>query len=262
METRLGRSLFTIFLEWVWIFSTTSIQDGTRAEVVCIPACQLPPVAALARDLAALDFANAAEVSAEELAGFIDGPSGSRRTEGEGGERRGSVEGTAEEESSARVLPRLDGEGRDEFNAQHKLPDSKEFEGGVLRTASHAVAGTSARITGVDDNNGTESENVASAEATGWRRTRSPRSTETWSGFRPEVAEDVSFPDQEELQLTSSTFALSEDTAHNQAMVHWSGQNSSVSDFYAQPLFSLTHRVAPVHPRHLGIVIQLSTYFV
>lgn len=240
METRLGRSLFTIFLEWVWIFSTTSIQDGTRAEVVCIPACQLPPVTALAPDLAALNFANSAEVSAEELAGLFDGPFGSKHTDQKGDERRGSVEGTAEEESSARVLPRLEGKGRDEFNAQHKLPGSEEFDGGVLRTASHAVADTSARITGVEDNNGNESAYVASAGATGWRRTRSPRSPETWSGFRPEVAEDVSFPDQEELQLTSSTFALSEDTAHNQAMVHWSGQNSSVSDFYARPLLSLS----------------------
>lgn len=35
---------------------------------------------------------------------------------------------------------------------------------------------------------------------------------------------------QEELKLTSSTFALTGDSAHNQAMVHWSGQNSSVSE--------------------------------
>ncbi|XP_035256981.1 VPS10 domain-containing receptor SorCS1-like isoform X2 [Anguilla anguilla] len=32
----------------------------------------------------------------------------------------------------------------------------------------------------------------------------------------------------DELKLTSSTFALTGDSAHNQAMVHWSGQNSSV----------------------------------
>uniref|UniRef100_A0A8C4I1S2 Sortilin related VPS10 domain containing receptor 1 n=1 Tax=Dicentrarchus labrax TaxID=13489 RepID=A0A8C4I1S2_DICLA len=61
-----------------------------------------------------------------------------------------------------------------------------------------------------------------------WRRTRSARSAETWSGFRPEGGEDASFSDQEEFQLTSSTFALTGDMAHNQAMVHWSGQNSSV----------------------------------
>ncbi|XP_056442760.1 VPS10 domain-containing receptor SorCS1 isoform X2 [Gadus chalcogrammus] len=33
---------------------------------------------------------------------------------------------------------------------------------------------------------------------------------------------------QEELKVTSSTFALTGDSSHNQAMVHWSGHNSSV----------------------------------
>lgn len=38
-----------------------------------------------------------------------------------------------------------------------------------------------------------------------------------------------SSPRQSEPHLDTSTFALSGDSAHNQAMVHWSGHNSSVS---------------------------------
>ncbi|XP_061913888.1 VPS10 domain-containing receptor SorCS1-like [Entelurus aequoreus] len=49
---------------------------------------------------------------------------------------------------------------------------------------------------------------------------RARRDAETWS--------DLEASEQEEVQLASSTFALAGDTAHNQAMVHWSGHNSSV----------------------------------
>ncbi|MEQ2269791.1 hypothetical protein XENORESO_009821 [Xenotaenia resolanae] len=51
---------------------------------------------------------------------------------------------------------------------------------------------------------------------------RAPR----WSGEERRAAGAR----QEELKLNSSTFALTGDSSHNQAMVHWSGQNSSVSD--------------------------------
>lgn len=58
-------------------------------------------------------------------------------------------------------------------------------------------------------------------------RRRVKRSELRWSGEERRVAGSR----QEELKLNSSTFALTGDSSHNQAMVHWSGQNSSVSDF-------------------------------
>lgn len=54
---------------------------------------------------------------------------------------------------------------------------------------------------------------------------RVPRSDPRWNREERRTATSR----QEELKLTSSTFALTGDSAHNQAMVHWSGQNSSVS---------------------------------
>lgn len=54
---------------------------------------------------------------------------------------------------------------------------------------------------------------------------RVPRSELRWNRDERRTAASR----QEELKLTSSTFALTGDSAHNQAMVHWSGQNSSVS---------------------------------
>nr|XP_015202888.1 PREDICTED: VPS10 domain-containing receptor SorCS1-like isoform X1 [Lepisosteus oculatus] len=70
------------------------------------------------------------------------------------------------------------------------------------------------------------------SSAAGHRRKRSaalPDHTLSRAEFRWSSEEKkMTTSRQEELKLTSSTFALTGDSAHNQAMVHWSGQNSSV----------------------------------
>ncbi|MFT7807146.1 VPS10 domain-containing receptor SorCS1-like [Arapaima gigas] len=79
---------------------------------------------------------------------------------------------------------------------------------------------------------GEESEREKGPLPLGYRRERSaslaghrqPGSESRWSGEDRRTGASR----QDELKLTSSTFALTGDSTHNQAMVHWSGQNSSV----------------------------------
>lgn len=253
MDTRLGHCLFIIFSEWIWLFTLTSILGGTKAEVRCIPSCQLPLITAFPRELSALDLTNFGEAPSEDFVGFTEGSADAKRAAG-GDETHHDPEFTASEESSSKVQPRLGGQNtscllKDALSGQQKLSRPKVFSASVSRAA--ALSPSLGENSTDDGKNGSiYAENGAQVDvtveedmdATGWRRARSARSAETWSGFRHEGREDASFSDQEEFQLTSSTFALTGDTAHNQAMVHWSGQNSSVSsscapDFYARSCF-------------------------
>ncbi|XP_047459268.1 VPS10 domain-containing receptor SorCS1-like [Mugil cephalus] len=232
METRLGRCLFIIFSEWIWLFSTTSILSGTKAEVRCIPSCQLPLLEAFSRELSALDFTNFGEATAEDFVGFTEGTP----TAGED-ERHSVAELTASEESSSEVQERS-GENntvsylqKDSLDGHQELSHPEVFHPSASRGSSPSPSNTTHNGTGNGEHTSFYGENVTVNEGmdvASWRRTRSARSAETWSGFRPESLDDASLSDQEEFQLTSSTFALTGDTAHNQAMVHWSGQNSSV----------------------------------
>ncbi|XP_056251849.1 VPS10 domain-containing receptor SorCS1-like isoform X1 [Seriola aureovittata] len=234
METRLGYCLFIIFSEWIWLFTLTSILGGTKAEVRCIPSCQLPLVTAFPRELSAQELDHFGEAPAEEFVGFNEGSPGAKPSAG-GDEKHNVAELTASEESSSKVQSRLRGNKtsclqKDVLNGQQKLSHSKVFP----RAFSPFPKNVTDNSSGDAKNNSFYGENGAQADVTvnedkdvaSWRRTR--RSAETWSGFRAEGGDEASFSDQEEFQLTSSTFALSGDTAHNQAMVHWSGQNSSV----------------------------------
>lgn len=245
MEMRLGHCLFTILLEWIWLLTTTSILGGTKAEVRCIPSCQRPLITAFPRELSAVDLTNFGEASAEEIAGFIEGFLGAKSTV-DGDEKPDLSKISAGEESSSKEHSRLGGSNtsfiqKDALDhGQQKLSHHQEvFSGSVLRAAGPSPRDAHLNDNSADDgkNKSHHAENLSNdyvtvekdAGASSWKRTRSTRSAETWSGFRPEGVEDASFSDPEEFQLTGSTFALTGDSAHNQAMVHWSGQNSSVS---------------------------------
>ncbi|KAM3606185.1 uncharacterized protein V6R79_012115 [Siganus canaliculatus] len=231
METRFGHCLFLIFSEWIWLFILTSIQGGTKAEVRCIPWCQLPLITAHPRELSALDFTHFADAPVEEFIGFTEGSSDAKITS--------SREEThiASEESWSQVEPRLVGTNtscleKDALSGQPKLCEPTVVPGSVSRVTDYSPSELNENSSDEGTDNSSFIENWAQVkvdtDADGWRRTRSARSAETWSGFRPEGGDDASFSDQEEFQLESTTFALAGDTAHNQAMVHWSGQNSSV----------------------------------
>ncbi|XP_068577030.1 VPS10 domain-containing receptor SorCS1-like [Cebidichthys violaceus] len=242
METHLGHCLFIIFSKWIWLFTLTSILGGTKAELRCIPSCQLPLIKAVPRELSELDLTNFGEAPTKDFVGFTDWSPGAKPADGDD-EKHNVAELTASEESSSKVQPRLEGNNasclqKDGLNSQQKLSAPKVFPGSASTAAAPSPSEGNVTENRTGDGQNNTDENGAQSDVTvglnedtdtaSWRRTRSARSAETWSAFRPEDGEDAAFSDQEEFELTSSTFALTGDTAHNQAMVHWSGQNSSV----------------------------------
>lgn len=204
METR-RHCLFPVSSEWICFFILTSSLSGTDAEVTCIPSCQLPPIEAASREASLLELAEFSAAPAEELFPSQE-------------EKPSAAE--PREESSFKVQQENKTTGPRDLKLSHPPQSAPD------PAPSNVTDGRSA-----DGRN--NSFSFQSGDASSWRRARS---AETWSGFGTEGGGED--PDREELRLTSSTFALAGDTAHNQAMVHWSGQNSSVSSRRARHFYA------------------------
>ncbi|KAM7408582.1 hypothetical protein PAMA_002345 [Pampus argenteus] len=247
-------TLVRALLYLLTVLSRTPNQVMTNRSAVNM----LPLIRAFPREVSALDLMDFVEASTDEFIGFTEGSPGAKSTTG-GEEKHNVAELPASEESSSKVQQPLGGNNtscrqKDELNGQQKVSHPRVFPhspGDSNVTEKSSNDGKNSSFYG---GNGTlnEDKDVAS-----WRRTRSARSAETWSGFRPGGGEDASFSDQEEFQLTSSTFALTGDTAHNQAMVHWSGQNSSRdSVLLHERLQKLQNNLFP-----LLVILMLTKYY-
>ncbi|KAM9818171.1 VPS10 domain-containing receptor SorCS1 isoform 2-T3 [Syngnathus typhle] len=190
---------------WFEIVLMFLILQGARPEITC-RSCQVGNTV-LARQMLLTFFTNESVTQFKEVDGHSD----------EAGRSRAASVGT----------PRL---RRTSFSAE-RAPDRAE----ALRLTRSTET--------LRSNEVGDSRFSAQYNATGGaKRTRGSRSSDDRSLGRPNSGRRVTRSElrwrseerrvggsrQDELKLNSSTFALTGDSSHNQAMVHWSGQNSSV----------------------------------
>ncbi|KAM3863124.1 VPS10 domain-containing receptor SorCS1-like [Diretmus argenteus] len=203
----------SVLAKWVWLFTITSTVRIARAEVRCVPSCPLQTTgrAAVPREVSsAVEPASSGEVPADELTGITESATCAKSAHHQHNVAEFSAGGESSQPSvdTTAVCP---GGG--------KL--SRDFE---VPGQSESPSLSAVTLTGRGD------DKRSSLRSRCRRRKRSAQAAErlgTWSGLTAD-GEDASSSGQREFHLTSSTFPLSGDTAHNQAMVHWSGQNSSV----------------------------------
>ncbi|KAK5866350.1 hypothetical protein PBY51_020548 [Eleginops maclovinus] len=150
--------------------------------------------------------------------------------QGDGAGRSASAESVqlrcAAGSSECASVPAEHTEPRRNIDAKNENVDREKMKVSYVKTSQESRAGLtfSRKRARRNSDDWEEITSPAQSEDPGEGARRVPR----WSG---EERRGAGAPRHEELKVNSTTFALTGDSSHNQAMVHWSGQNSSVSDF-------------------------------
>ncbi|KAK7901597.1 hypothetical protein WMY93_018366 [Mugilogobius chulae] len=184
METRPSHWFIFISSEWIWLIVLTSLLGVTKAEVRCIPSCQLPPVTALPQELSALDLISFDELQSEEIDRSVEALS-----ERANGGNINYIDTDQSEESSSKVKKQSK-KYNDASNKDEKLlkvptsSDSSELDGGN-RTQNISGENGESKVEDWKRSNGTENEDKVVTDVR-QSRGRGARSAETWSEFRQE----------------------------------------------------------------------------
>lgn len=223
---------------WLFLLVILCYSPAAEAEITC-RSCQPGNKWRVQEILLKFDTSESAAGLKGEVYGHGDGAGRSAATSA-GSRRLRCAEGSAQcaLERAVNKEPRLKGNTDklhpDGQTGESELTRKMKVSGGQQKSSDRAgltfASGSGKRTRRNSD--GEEDRRLGPAQiqhpgedisaATGRRATRSEL---RWSGDERRAAA----PRQEELKLNSSTFALTGDSSHNQAMVHWSGQNSSVS---------------------------------
>ncbi|KAM6956509.1 VPS10 domain-containing receptor SorCS1-like [Aplochiton taeniatus] len=236
MET--GCVICSHIIKWIWLITLTSIVDMTKAQVRCIPSCQL----AIIRS--ALPVPQTSDL--DQLGGPLDAFVGFTERSPSRKYKNNRNQSVAEygwgQIRSSFLSKKRWGYSSNSLGNRVRKREGKVSN--INRTLSMVTIPPVNKVTDTfisrrkihsrDKGNLLNQKVFKKKVAAGYRsrRRRRKRNAQTasgasWSGFRWN-GEDASTVDHQEFQLTTSIFALTGDSAHNQAMVHWSGQNSSV----------------------------------
>ncbi|XP_024280687.1 VPS10 domain-containing receptor SorCS1-like [Oncorhynchus tshawytscha] len=261
METTVGCCPHWLIAMWMCLFTLTSSMDMTKTNIRCIPSSQLSVIKPAPRELSKVGFDPFGKGPEDEAVGVAEKSPGCHpfkssckkanvaeylaRVSGDG-EARSSVpeseqpfvnksysRGLEERrlvDSSEVLYQHQSGSGITSKLTDRPMPPPATLNKVTVNNTRHNTINSFGRENRLKRHELSKKKAGASLRNLSRRRKRSFQTAESktsWSGFGWN-GEDASTPGQHELKLSSSTFALTGDSAHNQAMVHWSGQNSSV----------------------------------